>query len=103
VLLAMLLGSVESISAVSPFVVLVLPFLSNAFLAPATMPAAIRPIAEWNPVSAVTTVCRQLWGNDAIPDGSLTAHAWLVTVVSLTLVGTGCVAISLRRFRTAGV
>jgi ABC-2 type transport system permease protein len=102
VLLAMLLGSVESISAVAPFVVLVLPFLSNAFLAPATMPAAIRPIAQWNPVSAVTTVCRRLWGNDGIPDGSPTTHAGLVIVVSLTLVFAGCLAISLRRFRTAG-
>ena len=28
-----------------------------------SMPAWLRAIAEWNPVSAVTQACRELWGN----------------------------------------
>jgi ABC-2 type transport system permease protein len=102
VLFAMLMRNVESISAVSPFVVIVLPFLSNAFLVPQNMPALIRPVAEWNPVSAVTTVCRRLWGNTAVDASLSTAHANLVIVVSFTVIFIGCLAVSLRRFRTAG-
>jgi ABC transporter DrrB family efflux protein len=102
VLFAMLMSGVESISATTPFVVIVLPFLSNAFLAPANMPAVIRPIAEWNPVSAVTTLCRRLWGNDATGSGVAADHAGLVLAVSLSVILLASSTISLRRFRTAG-
>jgi hypothetical protein len=29
------------------------------------MPSWLRFIAEWNPVSALTQACRELWGNGA--------------------------------------
>jgi ABC-2 type transport system permease protein len=38
-------------------------FLSNAFVPPQTMPAVVRTIAEWNPVSAIVAACRDLFGN----------------------------------------
>ena len=37
------------------------------------MPAVLRVIADWNPVSAVTAAGRHLWGN---PNPSATIHAW---------------------------
>lgn len=37
------------------------------------MPAVLRIIAEWNPVSAVTAAARQLLAN---PNPSSTIHAW---------------------------
>ena len=37
------------------------------------MPAVLRTIADWNPVSAVTTASRQLLGN---PNPSATIHTW---------------------------
>jgi len=37
------------------------------------MPAVLRFIADWNPVSAVTAAARHLWGN---PNPSATIHAW---------------------------
>jgi hypothetical protein len=37
------------------------------------MPAVLRVIADWNPVSAVTATVRHLWGN---PNPSATIHAW---------------------------
>lgn len=40
-----------------------LTFLSNVFVPTQTLPALLRPVAEWNPVSALTAATRQLWGN----------------------------------------
>jgi ABC-2 type transport system permease protein len=37
------------------------------------MPALLRFVADWNPVSAVTAAARQLWGN---PNPSSTIGAW---------------------------
>jgi ABC-2 type transport system permease protein len=37
------------------------------------MPAVLRALADWNPVSAVTTASRQLLGN---PNPSESIHAW---------------------------
>ncbi len=37
------------------------------------MPIWLRTIADWNPVSAVTAACRQLFGN---PNPASTLHAW---------------------------
>ncbi|MEU3712657.1 ABC transporter permease [Streptomyces catenulae] len=103
VLLAMVLRTVETISVVTPFIVVVLPFLSNAFLAPQAMPGPIRPLAEWNPVSAVITACRDLWGNPAAPGSGFPAeHPVTVAAVTLGVLFAVCSALSLRRYRTAG-
>jgi ABC-2 type transport system permease protein len=37
--------------------------ISNAFVPTSKMPAWLRYVAEWNPVSAVTQACRVLFGN----------------------------------------
>lgn len=103
VLLALTLRSIETISVVAPFIVVVLPFLSSAFLSPRSMPGAIRPLAEWNPVSAVIAACRELWGNPATTSpGFVGDHPLLVVAVTLSVLLTSCCAVSLRRFRTAG-
>ncbi|MEU4985641.1 ABC transporter permease [Streptomyces sp. NPDC021969] len=100
VLLAMTLRSIETISVVAPFIVVVLPFLSSAFLSPQTMPGAIRPIAEWNPVSAVIAACRDLWGNPATTSpGFVGEHPLIVVAVTLGVLFAACLALSLRRFR----
>ncbi|QIB45648.1 ABC transporter permease [Streptomyces aureoverticillatus] len=103
VLLAMTLRSVETISVVAPFIVVVLPFLSSAFLAPQSMPGAVRPVAEWNPVSAVIASCRDLWGNPATTGGGFPGeHPLVVVALTLSVLFATCVVVSLRRFRTAG-
>ncbi|MFF3624395.1 ABC transporter permease [Streptomyces sp. NPDC002467] len=102
VLLALTLRSVETISVVAPFIVVVLPFLSSAFLSPQTMPSALRPLAEWNPVTAVIASCRDLWGNPDTPSsGFAGTHPLLVVSVTLTVIFVTCTVVSLRRFRTA--
>ncbi len=50
-----------------------LAFVSNAMVPTQHMPAVLRVIANWNPVSAVTAAARELWGN---PNPSASIGAW---------------------------
>ncbi|MFD7691753.1 ABC transporter permease [Streptomyces sp. NPDC059805] len=51
-----------------------LPLLSNAYIPADGLPGWLRTVAEWNPISAVTTALRDLFGNAPVPDGA----AWPV-------------------------
>lgn len=42
-------------------------FLSSAFVPTATLPTALQPVADWNPVSATATALRTLFANPAPP------------------------------------
>jgi ABC-2 type transport system permease protein len=52
----------------------VLPLLSNAYIPTEGLPGWLRVLAEWNPISAVTTAVRDLFGNAPVPEGA----AWPV-------------------------
>ncbi|MER8061315.1 MULTISPECIES: ABC transporter permease [unclassified Streptomyces] len=52
----------------------VLPLLSDAYIPTGHLPGWLRTIAEWNPISAVTTALRDLFGNAPVPR----AAAWPV-------------------------
>ncbi|MFD5258203.1 ABC transporter permease [Streptomyces bobili] len=51
-----------------------LPLLSNAYIPTGGLPGWLRTLAEWNPISAVTTALRDLFGNAPVPEGA----AWPV-------------------------
>lgn len=38
-------------------------FLSNAFVAPGTMPGWLGAVSEWNPLSSTVAAARELFGN----------------------------------------
>ncbi|WP_406446619.1 ABC transporter permease [Streptomyces sp. NBC_01613] len=44
-----------------------LPLLSNAYIPTEGLPGWLRTVAEWNPISAVTTALRELFGNASVP------------------------------------
>ena len=50
-----------------------LAIVSDALVPTQHMPAAVRAIADWNPVSSVTAASRHLFGN---PNPTATIHAW---------------------------
>jgi ABC-2 type transport system permease protein len=58
-----LMRTVEAVQGFMFTVMFPLTFVANTFAPTETMPAWLRAIAEWNPVSAVTQACRELWGN----------------------------------------
>ncbi|HYO32042.1 MAG TPA: ABC transporter permease [Nocardioidaceae bacterium] len=58
-----LLRSVEAVQGFMFTVMFPLTFVANTFAPTETMPHWLRVLAEWNPVSALTAGCRELWGN----------------------------------------
>jgi ABC-2 type transport system permease protein len=70
------------------FVPLVFPvtMLSNSFVPTGGMPGWLQAVADWNPVSAATAACRQLFGNPGAPAGHAGDLAWpLAHPVAATL------------------
>ena len=65
--------SAESAQGIGLVILFPLAIVSNALVPTQHMPAVLRVIANWNPVSAVTTAARQLWAN---PNPSAAVHAW---------------------------
>ena len=58
-----LMRTVEAVQGFMFTVMFPLTFVANTFAPTETMTPWLRTIAEWNPVSAVTQACRELWGN----------------------------------------
>ena len=65
--------SAETAQSFGFLVLFPLSFVSNALVPTRGMPGWLRTIADWNPVSAVTAACRELWGN---PNPSSASAAW---------------------------
>jgi len=63
----------ESAQGVGLVILFPLAIVSNGLVPTQHMPAVLRFIADWNPVSAVTAAARHLWGN---PNPSATIQAW---------------------------
>jgi len=103
VLIGLAIHTLETIDAVGALMVVLFSFLSSAFLSTDGMPEWIRPIAAWNPLSAVVTACRDLWGNPSSPvrDGLPAQHPVIVALVSLALILAVVIPLSVRSFRTA--
>jgi ABC-2 type transport system permease protein len=84
----------ESPEAVVAVQILVWPvgFLSNTFAAPATMPAVLGVITEWNPLSATVSATRELFGNPGwggqswmATHGLLMAIVWPLVLIAIFL------------------
>jgi ABC-2 type transport system permease protein len=63
----------ESAQGVGLIILFPLAIVSNAMVPTAHMPGWLQAIADWNPVSAVTSAVRDLFGN---PNPSAAVHAW---------------------------
>ena len=71
--------SVETASNTPMFLTL-LPFLSSAFVATATMPAGLRQFAEYEPFTPVTQTVRGLLTGGPIGTQAIAAIAWSVAI-----------------------
>ncbi|WP_425566676.1 ABC transporter permease [Planomonospora alba] len=92
----------EAVAAVQ---ILVWPagFLSNVFVDPATMPAWLGAIAEWNPLSATAAATRGLFGNPGHGgEGWAAQHAGLLSVAWPVLLAAVFLPLSARAFRKLG-
>jgi ABC transporter DrrB family efflux protein len=71
--LGMASGDPESAQGIAFVLFFPLSFVSNAFVPTQGMPAWLETVANWNPVSAVTSASRELFGN---PNPSGTIDDW---------------------------
>jgi ABC-2 type transport system permease protein len=63
----------ESAQSVGLVLLFPLAIVSNALVPTQHMPAVLRFVANWNPVSAITEAARRLWDN---PNPAAASHAW---------------------------
>lgn len=91
----------ESVAAVQ---ILVWPigFLSSALIAPSTMPGWLGAIAEWNPMSATVTACRELFGSPVAGDSWAAQHSLLMALLWPLVIAAVFVPLSVRRYRAMG-
>jgi len=73
VCLGMTLRSPEAAQQTGFLIFLPLTFISCAFVPIQGMPGWLQPVAEWNPMSALATACRHLFGN---PNPAASIQAW---------------------------
>jgi ABC-2 type transport system permease protein len=66
-------ASPESAQGIVFIVMFPMAFVSNVFAPTQGMPAWLATVANWSPVSAVASACRELWGN---PNPSAAIQAW---------------------------
>ncbi len=76
-------------------------FLSNVFVPPSRLPSWPRPVAEWNPVSALTAATRDLWGspNPFASSGFPAEHPVLLTLIWVVVVIGIFAPLGVRRYR----
>ncbi|GGN18815.1 ABC transporter permease [Streptomyces fuscichromogenes] len=79
----------------------VLPLLSNAYIPTGNLPHWLRTLAEWNPISALTTALRDLFGNAPVPADSAwpVAHPVAGSVAWSTVLIAVCLPLAVRRYR----
>ncbi len=106
VFLGSLAKNEETAARIGPLI-MPLTMISNVFVPTDGMPTVLRAIADWNPVSAATASCRELFGNPGLPVSSDAAwplhHPVLTTVGWCAFLLAVFVPLSIRRFRNAGL
>lgn len=89
----LIVRSVEVVNNASLVVIFPLTFAANTLVPSETLPGWLQPIAEWNPVSAVTQATRELFGNIPLETPEPTAWplehpiaytlAWALAILSI--------------------
>lgn len=70
ILVGLLAGSAQAADVIVNIPIFLMGFISSVFVDPSMMPAWLRVIAYWNPMSALVTAGRQLFGNTIGPPPS---------------------------------
>ena len=96
----------ESAQAIGLIILFPLAFVSNGFVPTQGLPAWLRPIADWNPVSAVAGACRELFGNpnpSALMHTFPSQHPVLVAILWIAAILAVCVPLASRMLRARTV
>jgi ABC transporter DrrB family efflux protein len=94
--------TVEAANQVAFTVIFPITFISNVFVPPESLPSWLEPIAEWNPVSALTASLRELWGNPNpyATDGFPAEHPILLTLIWFVIIVAVFAPLGVRKYRS---
>ncbi|EHR62172.1 ABC-type multidrug transport system, permease component [Saccharomonospora cyanea NA-134] len=96
----------ETAARIGPLI-MPITMISNVFVPTDGMPPVLQVMADWNPVSAATAACRELFGNPGLPLAEDAAwplqHPVLATLGWCVLLLVVFVPLAVRRFRNAGL
>jgi ABC-2 type transport system permease protein len=94
--------TVETAQQVGFIVIFPITFVSNVFVPPETLPSWLQPIAEWNPVSALTAALRDLFGNPNpyATSGFPADHPVLLTLIWVAVLLAVFAPLAVRRYRS---
>ncbi|MDL4813733.1 ABC transporter permease [Actinomadura opuntiae] len=100
---ALALRTPESFNNVATMVSFPLMFVSNAFLDSSQLPAPLRVVADWNPVSTFTQAARELFGNTSsamkTSDAWPIQHAVLASLLWIAVILVTFVPLATRRYK----
>ncbi|MEO0495175.1 MAG: ABC transporter permease [Actinomycetota bacterium] len=105
-LVGLLVPSVEVVQNASFIFIFPMTFIANTFVPSDDLPGPLQVIAEWNPVSTVTQVGRERFGN--LPPDAPEPDAWPLQNPELYTLGVSVVIIAIfatlaiRRFAASG-
>jgi len=94
--------TVEAANQVGFMVIFPITFISNVFVPPESLPSWLQPIAEWNPVSALTSATRDLWGNPNpyATTGFPAEHPVLLTLIWVAIIISIFAPLGVRSYRS---
>ncbi|MBY6366446.1 ABC transporter permease [Rhodococcoides corynebacterioides] len=86
-------------------VIFPLTFIANTFVQSSDLPGPLQTVAEWNPISAITQACRELFGNTSaqvpVPEAWPLQHPVLATLGWSLLILVVFVPLAIRRYAKA--
>jgi ABC-2 type transport system permease protein len=103
VLLGSLVSTPEGVQGIGFGVLFPVTFMASTFVPTETMPAALRTIAEWNPVTALANSARLQFGNPmaevAPGDPWSIAHPVAYSVIWIVLIVAVCAPLAVRTYQ----
>src|SRR4051812_7638636 len=101
-LIGLLVRTPEVFNNASFIVIFPLTFIANTFVPTTHFPPVLKTIANWNPVSAITQACRNLFGNTApsltVPDVWPLQHPGTYTLIWVVILLVIFVPLSVRQY-----
>jgi ABC-2 type transport system permease protein len=100
----LIVPSVEVVNNASFVVIFPLTFIANTFVPTNKFPAVLKWVANWNPVSALTQACRNLFGNG---NGESPGKYWslehpeIYTLLWIALILVVFIPLSVNRYKRA--
>ena len=98
-------SSVEVVNNASFIFIFPLTFIANTFVGTTNLPGVLKPVAEWNPVSAITQAVRELFGNTSSVVPAPTAwplrHPVFTSLVWIVLILATFIPLAVNRYKKA--